>query len=301
MVIRVPVLLFCFSSVSSRPLGGGEVVRGRGRALPPNLLASHNYRKALLPQNLLTASHKGIQPKNLLFSQNGHLSDKELISQNQPSQKTYFGVKKDPSQNSHYFYDSQSDDKEHFPANPLLNKKPHKKKNENFPSNKFELDEAEDSFSLELPDFFEQHSEPSAAAMSSRFQWSPIKIVEAPRRRLINRRAGWEAEKKSWFEADAESPPFGDILQERFGRPEVEKRSGNLGGWKPLSEDWWATTPDIWTNEVESPPVITIDNYKKFLNIGIGNVNQKKNFEKVVRGSIKVSGDSPSHLIINRP
>ena len=62
------------------------------------------------------------------------------------------------------------------------------------------------------------------------------------------------SEKNSWSEgrrAGAEGPPFGDIL-ERFGRRqrvEEEERSGR-GGWKPLSEDSWSTTPDIWTNEV---------------------------------------------------
>ena len=92
-------------------------------------------------------------------------------------------------------------------------------------------------------------------------------------------RSGWETEKKSWSEERrrAEGPPFGDILErsgreeqrvreerrkadaevgdilERFGREKQkeveEERSVSLGGWKPLSEGW-ATTPDIWTNEV---------------------------------------------------
>ena len=62
--------------------------------------------------------------------------------------------------------------------------------------------------------------------------------------------------------------------------------------------------------QVESP-VITIDNYKSYLNDGIGGGGGqfqdkkrfKKNFEKVVKGSIRVSADhnSPSHLIIDRP
>ena len=55
--------------------------------------------------------------------------------------------------------------------------------------------------------------------------------------------------------------------------------------------------------------MITIDNFDKYLDHGIGGglmpdkKRFKKNFEKVVRGSIRVSGDhnSPSHLIINRP
>jgi len=307
MVVRVPVLLFCFSSVSSRPLGGGggEVVRGRGRALPPNLLASHNYHKAshnyqkgVLPQNILAA------PPNLLASHNSYLSDKELIPQNQPPY--YYGVKKDPSQN---FYDSQADDKEHFPANLLYKQKPHKKKSEKFPSHSSKFGDAENSFSLELPDFFKQHAEAQPSAISSRFQWSPMRLL-APRRSLIDR-AGWETEKRSWSEerrrADAEGPPFGDIL-ERSGREEQkeveEERSVSLGGWKPLSEGW-TKTPDIWTNEVESP-VITIDNYKRYLDNGIGGGGlhqKKKNFEKVVKGSIRVTGDhnSPAHLIINRP
>jgi len=302
MVVRVPVLLFCFSSVSSRPLGGGggEVVRGRGRALPPNLLASHNYHKG--SHNY----HKGAQPQNLLSSHNGYLlSDKELISKNQ-SPYYYYGVKKDPSQN---FYVSQADDKEHFPANPLYKQKPQKKENKNFPSHNFEFGNAKNSFSLALPDFFEQHSEAQPSAISSRFQWSPMRLL-APRRSLIDR-AGWETEKRSWSEerrrADAEGPPFGDIL-ERSGREEQkeveEERSVSLGGWKPLSEGW-TKTPDIWTNEVESP-VITIDNYKRYLDNGIGGGGlhqKKKNFEKVVKGSIRVTGDhnSPAHLIINRP
>ena len=140
-------------------------------------------------------------------------------------------------------------------------------------------------------------------------------------------RSGWETEKKSWSEersrADAEGPPFGDIL-ERFGREEQrvgEERSVSLGGWKPLSEGW-TKTPDIWTNEVAicgnlamltivfhfqvESPVITIDNYKRYLDNGIGGGGlhqKKKNFEKVVKGSIRVTGDhnSPAHLIINRP
>jgi len=303
MVVRVPVLLFCFSSVSSRPLGGGgEVVRGRGRALPPNLLASHNYHKG--SHNY----HKEVRPQNLLASHNGYLlSDKELIPQNQ-SPYYYYGVKKNPSQN---FFDSQADDKEHFPANPLYKQKPQKKENKNFPSHNFEFGNAKNSFSLELPNFFEQLSEAQPSAISSRFQWSPTRL-RSPRRSLIDR-AGWENEKKSWSEGerrlDAEGGPFGDIL-ERFGREEQkevekEERSVSLGGWKPLSEPGWATTPDIWTNEVESP-VITIDNYKRYLDNGIGGGRlheQKKNFEKVVKGSIRVAGDhnSPAHLIINRP
>ena len=56
--------------------------------------------------------------------------------------------------------------------------------------------------------------------------------------------------------------------------------------------------------------MITIDNYKSYLNNGIGagrphdeKKRFKKNFEKVVKGSIRVSADdnSPPHLIINRP
>merc|ERR1712110_457399 len=129
------------------------------------------------------------------------------------------------------------------------------------------------------------------------FQWSPMRL-RAPRRSLIDR-AGWETEKKSWLEerrADPGGPPFGDIL-ERFGRgKEVkEEKSVSLGGWKPLSEGW-ATTPDICTNEVESP-VITIDNYKRYLDNGIGDGRlheKKKNFEKVVKGSIRVAGNHNS-------
>ena len=52
-------------------------------------------------------------------------------------------------------------------------------------------------------------------------------------------------------------------------------------------------------------PVITIDNYKSYLDNGIegGRLHDKKNFEKVVRGRIRVSADDnpPPHLIINRP
>ena len=87
------------------------------------------------------------------------------------------------------------------------------------------------------------------SAISSRFQWSPTRL-RAPR---IDR-AGWETEKRSWSEGRrrAEGPPFGDIL-ERSGREKQkgvkEGRSVGLGGWKPLSESW-ATTPDVWTNEV---------------------------------------------------
>jgi len=287
------------SSVSSRPLGGGEVVRGRGRALPPNLLASHN---------LLTASHnyhKEELPQNLLAAHNGYLNPS-----NQPSHKTYYGVN-----NIHSFYDSQADDKDHFPANPLFKHKPHQK--ENFPSHKSEFGDAENSFSLTLPHFFKEHAEPQPSAISSKFQWSPIGLG-ARRKRLIDR-AGWETEKKSWSEGgrradEAEGPPFGEIL-ERFGRKQRVKEERRIGrggnGWKPLSENSWSTTPNIWTNEVESP-VITIDNYKSYLNDGIGGGGGgqfqdkkrfKKNFEKVVKGSIRVSADhnSPSHLIIDRP
>merc|ERR1719381_39239 len=151
VVVCVPVLIFCLSSVSSRPLGGGEVVRGRGRALPPNLLASHNllktshnYHKEVLPpnlhasHNLLKTSHnyhKEELPQNLLSLHNGYLND-----------KTYYGVKN--SQNTHFsFYDSQAEDKNHFPANPLLKHKPHQKEN----LHKSEFGDAENSFSLTLP------------------------------------------------------------------------------------------------------------------------------------------------------
>ena len=144
-------------------------------------------------------------------------------------------------------------------------------------------------------------------------------------------RSGWETEKKSWLEersgADAEGPPYGDIF-ERFGKSKEQKgweeRSvGSLGGWKPLSQTGWTTTPDIWTNEVANcdnlamltfvsrfqveSPVITIDNYKRYLDNGIGGRGlheKKKNFEKVVKGRIRVAAadqNSPPHLIINRP
>ena len=235
-------------------------MRGRGRALPPNLLASHNlltqaaasHNLLTASNNLLTASHnynKEVRPQNQLSSHNSYISGKELSLSNQPSHKTYHGVK-----NTHSFYHSQAEDKEHFPANPYIKHKPHKKENEMFPSQKSKFDNAENPFSLDLPQFFEQRAEPQSSSIANRFQWSPTRL-RAPRRRLIDR-AGWESEKDSWSEgrrAEAEGPPFGDVL-ERFGRRkqrvDEEERSGR-GGWKPLSEaSSWSTTPDIWTNEV---------------------------------------------------
>ena len=204
------------------------MVRGRGRALPPNLLAVHNYHSLAARPDKEKNYHREASHDNY---------HKEVVSQNHHKEVQTFP----------FFFNSQADDKEHFSGNLHFKHSSHK--NDTFLSKL-------GPFSLALPNFFEPHMEPQSLDTSSRFQWSPM-ISRSPKRRW-DEREEWENEKTSWTEgrrgdADVDKPPFGDIL-ERFGRRQrvKEERSGRLrGGWKPVSEGW-STTPPIWTNEVDN-------------------------------------------------
>jgi len=283
------VLIFCslssVSSVSSLPLGGGEVVRGRGRALPPNLLATHNYQNN--------------------YRVNSNQYPGKVLPQNLPPHIHYKADREKIPNKSSYPWDSNlfSNDEDGSEVNKELSQQ------------KSQIGDG-DFFSFKFPHFFEHDYKAQPSKISETIHWRPT-ALQTPRRRW-GRKDEWEREKNSWTFGGSgtggEGPPFGDIL-ESLGERKLrgvdhhqEQERGGRGGWKPVSDEGpWSTTPEIWTNEVETP-VITINNYKKYLGPGIGghHYNKKsfqKSFEKVLTGSIQVSGGDHSspHLIINRP
>jgi len=244
----VPVLIFCsVSSVSSLPLGGGEVVQGRGRALPPNLLATHNYQNnyrlnsnqypgKLSPQNLPPHIH--------------YKADEEKIPN-----KSFQSVKETYPGNSHRF----------------SNAKEGSEVKENLSQQKSRIGDV-DFFSFKFPHFFEHDYKPQPSKISETIHWRPT-ALQTPRRRW-ERKDVWEREKNSWTfggrGTGGEGPPFGDIL-ERLGERKLrgvdhhqEQERRGRGGWKPVSDEGpWSTTPEIWTNEVEA---YFFSNYLIYLN-----------------------------------
>ena len=155
-----PLKRLCFSSVSSvssLPLGGGEVVRGRGRALPPNLLATHNYQNnyrvnsnqypaKLSPQNL---------PPHIQYK-----ADEEKIPN-----KSFQSVKETYPGNSHRF----------------SNAKDGSEVKENLLQQKSQIGDG-DFFSFRFPHFFEHHYKAQPSKISETIHWRPT-ALQTPRRR----------------------------------------------------------------------------------------------------------------------